>query len=80
MFGFLSDVYVHPDHRGQGVGKYMIQSIMEDETLQGLRHIMLGTLDAHCLYQKVGFSTLEHPSVFMETYRGTKLEDMEMKR
>ena len=79
-FGYLSDVYVYPDHRGQGVGKFMIQSITQDEAVQGMRRLMLGTLDAHGLYQQAGFTPLAHPDILMEIYRGAKLEDMKIKR
>lgn len=72
-FGYLSDVYVKPDHRGCGIGKYMLQSVMADEELKGIRRLMLATKDAHGLYQRAGFSALEYPNFFMEVYRGPNI-------
>jgi hypothetical protein len=45
--------------------------------LQGLRRWVLGTRDAHGLYQKFGFTPLKRPEIFMEivnpdVYRAAK--------
>lgn len=53
-FAWLADVVIHPDHRGKGLGKFMIQCITEDPEYGQLRTV-LGTRDAHGLYEKFGF-------------------------
>ena len=39
---------------------------MEHPDLQGLRRFMLGTEDAHSLYEQYGFRALAHPHRMME--------------
>lgn len=65
-FGYLADVFVDEDHRGKGLSKMLVSFILEDENLQSLRRWMLGTLDAHGLYQQFGFTALSEPGRFME--------------
>lgn len=65
-FGYLADVFVDEDHRGKGLSKMLMSFILEDENLQSLRRWMLGTLDAHWLYQQFGFTALSEPGRFME--------------
>ncbi|WP_269515741.1 GNAT family N-acetyltransferase [Brevundimonas subvibrioides] len=54
-FAWLCDVFVDPAARGQGRGKALMQAIMDDPRLQGLRRWGLATADAHGLYQHYGF-------------------------
>lgn len=68
-FGNLVDVFVLEQHRGKGLSKWLMQSITENQTLQGLRRITLATRDAHELYNKYGFTALKSPNVFMELHR-----------
>ncbi|TDF99200.1 GNAT family N-acetyltransferase [Paenibacillus piri] len=51
---WLCDVFVDDDYRGQGIGKRLIETIAGADALQGLTGI-LGTLDAHGLYEQYGF-------------------------
>lgn len=74
-FAFLSDVFVLPDYRGKGLGKWLIECVLAHPELQGLRRWMLGTKDAHGLYRKYGFTPVTHPETLMElrnpnVYRG----------
>ena len=54
--GWLCDVMIHPDHRGGGVGKMLVSSMVNHPDLNkpGVR-LMLGTKDAHGLYESFGF-------------------------
>ena len=65
-FGYLADVYVLETHRGQGLSKWLMQTILTHPDLQGLRRFMLATRDAHGLYHQFGFQALEDPSKIME--------------
>src|SRR5579872_2153566 len=64
-FGYLADVFVMPEHRGRGVAKLLIRSILAHSDLQGLRRILLATRDAHELYAPFGFQPLFKPGNFM---------------
>lgn len=68
-FAWLADVFVVGSHRGRGVGRYLVAAILNDARLQNLRRWMLATLDAHGLYEQLGFQPLAHPERFMEIRR-----------
>ena len=55
-FGYLSDVFVLPAHRGRGYSKALMTAIVDHPALQGLRRLMLATSDAQGLYAGFGFA------------------------
>lgn len=64
-FAYLADVFVLPSERGQGLSKWLMQTIKEHPKLQGLRRWMLATRDAHGLYEKYGFERVIDPDKLM---------------
>ncbi|GAB2948393.1 GNAT family N-acetyltransferase [Hymenobacter coalescens] len=68
-FAYLCDVFVLEEFRGQGLSKQLMQHIMAHPELQGLRRWMLGTRDAHTLYEQFGFTPMANPARFMENAR-----------
>lgn len=65
-FAWLCDVFIHEDYRGQGLGKWLIETVVAHPDLQGLRRLMLATRDAHGLYQQFGWTSLHNPERWME--------------
>jgi GNAT superfamily N-acetyltransferase len=65
-YAYVADVFVLESHRGQGLGKSLMQCILEHPALQGLRRWNLTTRDAHELYAQVGFKPLKVPERYME--------------
>jgi GNAT superfamily N-acetyltransferase len=65
-FAYLADVFVLEEHRGRGVGKWLMEVVLSHPELRGLRRWMLATADAHGLYQRYGFRGLASPEIFME--------------
>jgi len=65
-FGYLGDVFVLPEHQGQGYGQRLMEAVFEHSQLQGLRRFMLATASAHSLYRRFGFTELADPSLLME--------------
>jgi GNAT superfamily N-acetyltransferase len=65
-FAYVGDVFVTKQHRGKGISKWLMQIIVDQPDLQGLRRWLLATRDAHELYQKFGFAGLVHPERWME--------------
>ena len=63
---YLADVFVLEEHRGRGLGKRLIETVMAHPDLQGLRRFFLGTADAHSLYEQFGFRPLAEPDRMME--------------
>lgn len=78
-FAYLADVFILEAHRGRGLSKKLMASVMAHPDLQGLRRFMLATRDAHGLYRQFGFTDLANPSRIMEilasalTTRNSKL-------
>ncbi len=68
-FAWLCDVFVLEEHRGQGLGKWLIETVVSHPELQGIRRIMLATRDAHGLYQQYGFAPLAAPERWLERFR-----------
>ena len=68
-FAYLADVFVLPEHRGKGISKKLMETILEHRDLQGLRRFFLATLDAHGLYAQFGFEPLDHPERYMSIHR-----------
>jgi GNAT superfamily N-acetyltransferase len=63
-FAWLADVFVLEQHRGQGRGVFLVQSVLAHPELAGLRWV-LATADAHGLYERFGFTTAD-PERMME--------------
>jgi len=62
----LNDVFVLPEFRGRGLGKWLVECVMSHPELQGLKAWVLVTRDAHDLYRKFGFTALARPEGYME--------------
>ena len=71
---YLGDVFVLETHRGRGLSKFMMESIMRHPALQGLRRWILLTRDAHGLYQQFGFTPLKSADRYMELHRADVYE------
>jgi GNAT superfamily N-acetyltransferase len=66
-FAWIADVIIHPDYRGQGLGKWLMECVTNHPALVGTLQL-LKTRDAHGLYLKFGF---EHDKCM--TVRNTPL-------
>jgi GNAT superfamily N-acetyltransferase len=67
-FAYLADVFILPEHRGQGLSKRLMEAILAHPDLQGLRRWLLATADAHELYRRFGFTGLSQPDRFMQRH------------
>lgn len=65
---YLGDVYVLESHRGRGLSKALMDTIMVHPNLQGLRRWILLTSTAEWLYKKYGFKEPTHPEWYMELH------------
>lgn len=68
-FGYLCDVYVLEEYQGEGLGKWLMETVMTHPDLQHLRRFVLVTRDAHGLYRRFGFEPPTRPEIYMEVFR-----------
>lgn len=67
-YAYIGDVFVLEPFRGRGLGKWLMESIMQHPALQNLRRWSLVTRDAHALYAQFGFTSLKSPERYMELH------------
>jgi GNAT superfamily N-acetyltransferase len=65
---YLGDVYILEEYRGNGLSKWLLETVMNHPDLQGLRRWILLTRDAHGLYRSFGWTDLADPSNWMERH------------
>ena len=65
VFAYLMDVFVVPEFRGRGISKALMRAVLDHPDLQNLRLFLLGTRDAHGLYERFGFRPLAEPERMM---------------
>lgn len=51
---YLADVFVAPEHRGKGLGRWLVEILLAHPDLAGVKWL-LHTRDAHGLYEPLGF-------------------------
>lgn len=67
-FAYLADVFVLESHRGRGLSKWLMETVIAHPEVQGLRRWVLATRDAHGLYARYGFTPLAAPERWMEKH------------
>jgi GNAT superfamily N-acetyltransferase len=67
-FAYLCDVFVLPEHRGNGYASALMKHMLASPSLTGLRRIVLVTTDAHHVYAPHGFRELANPERYMELH------------
>ena len=65
-FAWIADAFVLAEHRGRGLGKWLMEIITAHPRLQGFRPWVLSTKDAHGLYEQFGFMKLHRPERWLE--------------
>ena len=69
IVAYLCDVFIHEDYRSHGLGKWLVQSILEHPDLKHIRRWLLATDDAHGLYRQFGFEQLADVEKWMQRLR-----------
>lgn len=69
-FAWLCDVFVDAEHRGRGLGKWLISVVLGHPELAGIGTWMLSSRDAQALYAQFGFTALPHPERVMIRRQG----------
>lgn len=71
VVAYLCDVYILEEHRGHGLGKWLIDTMLNDPALKSVVRFLLATRDAHGLYAQFGFAPFAKPENWMERTRTT---------
>jgi GNAT superfamily N-acetyltransferase len=67
--GWICDVFIDETERGQGIGKWLVQAMVDFPPLQAVRRLVLVTNDAHELYRRYGgFDSLANPERLMTRF------------
>jgi GNAT superfamily N-acetyltransferase len=72
IFAYLCDIFILDEYRGNGLSKWLLQTILAHPDLQGLKRWTLATLDAHGLYKQFGFAPLSNPDRWMDIFTPIK--------
>jgi GNAT superfamily N-acetyltransferase len=68
-FAWIADVVVDAAWRGKGIGTWLMEAVVEHLGGLGVLRFALATRDAHAVYERVGFSALRIPEIWMEIDR-----------
>lgn len=63
-FAYILDLFVLEDFRNLKISRALVKAMLSHPNLQTVGW-MLGTNDAHGLYEKYGFQTIEDPNRYM---------------
>lgn len=66
VFAYLMDLFVLEPYRKRGLGKKLVDHIVNDISFKEIRFWRLDTMDAHELYRKYGFKAPARPERIME--------------
>ena len=66
FFAYLLDFFVIESYRGQGLGKRLMEKVLDYAPLRQVDKWMLATKDAHGLYSQFGFEPVKDPSKLMD--------------
>ena len=64
-FAWIADVFVVAEQRGRGFGRRLVEAVLDHPDVRSARNVLLGTADAHGLYERFGFRPLEHPERYL---------------
>ena len=68
-FLWIADLFVLEEHRGRGLGIWLVESLLADPRLRDVRSVLLATADAHGLYERFGFEPVGEPNRLMRLWR-----------
>ena len=65
-FAYVGDVFVLPAARGRGIGKALLDAVVEHPAVRHVRRTALVTDDAHGFYEQYGFAPLDDVRKWMQ--------------
>lgn len=68
-FAYMADVFVVDNYRGKGLGRWLVECMLEYPGVERYRRLLLATTTAAWLYEKLGFSKPDNPDLFWQVNR-----------
>ncbi len=65
-YAWIADVYIDREHRGRGLGRWLVGELRDRLEEAGIPRLVLATKDAHGVYEALGFAPLARPERYME--------------
>ena len=70
-YAYLTDFVIAEEHRGKGLGSWLVECVLAHPDFQHLRRVALVTLSAQKLYAPFGFTEGSGALVYMERRRSS---------
>jgi GNAT superfamily N-acetyltransferase len=68
-YAYLCDVFITEDRRGQGLGSWLVQCVLDHPELKDLKRVALITHDVQAFYLSLDFRFAACPECYMERLR-----------
>lgn len=65
-FAYIGDFFIGESHRGRGLGKWLISTILACPEIADLQRKCIVTGEAHGLYREMGFMSAQRPAAYLE--------------
>ncbi len=65
VFAWIMDLFIDEPYKGKGIGKTLVQTILDYPDLKEVNGFGLRTNDAHGLYGQFGFTEIPSPNTWM---------------
>lgn len=65
VLAYIMDVLIFDAYRGKGLGKMLIECILNHPTIKNVQTIALKTKDAHGMYEPYGFNRIGDSTMWM---------------
>lgn len=66
VFAYIMDLFIIESYQQKGLGKWLMECILDHPELTRLKRWVLATKDAHGFYEKFGFRVITTPEYVME--------------
>jgi len=71
----LWDVVVHSQERGQGLGRALVQTLLEAPGLRAVERVYLMTTNSSGFYLQMGFRRIDSQQLMLREGRPSKTQD-----
>ncbi|WP_437395507.1 GNAT family N-acetyltransferase [Flagellimonas lutimaris] len=69
IFTYIMDVIVFDPYKGKGLGKRLVEHILNQQGVKKVNTVALKTMDAHSFYENLGFKRVGDSKMWMSIER-----------